>query len=75
MSWIKGCSDAYADAQSFIDATKYRRGMASDFVINTDISIDTSIDTSIDINTNKQDLTTKVKEYDTKTNKDLSMLI
>ena len=71
MSWIKGCSDAYADAQSFIDATKYRRGMASDFVINTDISIDTSID----INTNKQDLTTKVKEYDTKTNKDLSMLI
>ena len=62
MSGIKSYADAYADAQSFIDATKYRRGMASDFVINTD--------TSIDINA-----TTKVKECDTKTNKDLSMLI
>lgn len=71
MSWIKGCSDAYVDAQSFIDATKYRRCRASDFVINTDTSIDTSIDLSAD----KQDATTKVKEYDTKANKDLLMLI
>lgn len=71
MSWIKGCSDAYVDAQSFIDATKYRRCKASDFVINTDTSIDTSIDLSAD----KQDATTKVKEYDTKANKDLLMLI
>lgn len=71
MSWIKSYADEYVDAQSFIDATKYRRGMASDFVINTDTSIDTSIDLSAD----KQDTTTKVKEYDTKTNKDLSMLI
>ena len=71
MSWIKSYADAYVDAQSFIDATKYRRGRASDFVINTN----TSIDTSIDINADKQDVTTKVKECDTKTNKDLSMLI
>ena len=62
MSGIKSYVDAYADAQSFIDAAKHIRGMASDFVINTD--------TSIDINA-----TTKVKECDTKTNKDLSMLI
>lgn len=71
MSWIKSYADAYVDVQSFIDATKYRRGMASDFVINTDTSIDTSIDLSAD----KQDVTTKVKECDTKTNKDLLMLI
>ena len=71
MSWIKSYADAYVDAQSFIDETKYRRGRASDFVINTN----TSIDTSIDINADKQDVTTKVKECDTKTNKDLSMLI
>ena len=62
MSGIKSYADAYADAQSFIDTTKHIRGMASDFVINTD--------TSIDINA-----TAKVKECDTKTNKDLSMLI
>lgn len=67
MSWIKSYADAYVDAQSFIDATKYRRARASDFVINDDTSIDLSVD--------KQDVTTKVKEYDTKTNKDLSMLI
>ena len=71
MSWRKSYGDAYADAQSFIDATKYRRGMTSDFVVNTD----TSVDTSINISANKQDVTTKVKEYDTKTNKDLPMLI
>lgn len=71
MSWIK----SYADAQLLIDATNYRRGMASDFVINTDASVDTSIDTSINISADKQDVTTKVKECDTKTNKDLSMLI
>lgn len=75
MSWIKGCSDAYVDAQSFIDATKYRRCRASDFIINTDASVDTSIDTSIDLSADKQDATTKVKEYDTKANKDLLMLI
>lgn len=75
MSWIKSYADAYADAQFLIDTTNYRRGMASDFVINTDASVDTSIDTSINISADKQDATTKVKEYDTKTNKDLSMLI
>lgn len=67
MSLIK----SYADTQSFLDATKYRRCIASDFVINNDTSIDTSIDTSA----NKQDATTKVKECDTKINKDLLMLI
>ena len=49
MSWRKSYGDAYADAQSFIDATKYRRGMTSDFVVNTD----TSVDTSINISANK----------------------
>lgn len=67
MSWIK----SYGDAQSFIDATKYRRCIASDFVVNTD----TNIDTSINISADKQDATTKVKECDTKINKDLLMLI
>lgn len=75
MSWIKSYADSYSDvyddAQSFIDATKYRRCRASDFIINTDTSIDTSIDLSAD----KQDATAKVKECDTKANKDLSMLI